>query len=133
MLQTVEAEIDVNGDIRLLEPLPVTTPRRVLVTLLAESAKSQNGSTNNSMGAVPVAAAPVEATREIRRQEQMEWLKANAEAYGGQYVVLTGKQLISTGQTFREAHEAARTAGWRDAFITYLPKPDETLEMGGWL
>ncbi len=37
MLQTVEAEIDVNGKIRWLEPVQVTKPRRVLVTLLAET------------------------------------------------------------------------------------------------
>ena len=127
MLQTVEAEIDVNGNIRLLEPLPVTAPRRVLVTLLAESTTSQNG-------AEAVASAlPSEATSELRRQEQMEWLKANAELHGGQYVALVGSQLISTGKTFREANEAARAAGCREAFITYLPKPDEVIEIGGWL
>ena len=130
MLHTVEAEIDVNGDIRLLEPLPVTTPRRVLVTLLVENVKSQNGST---LVAPVVAAVPSDATRESRRQAQMEWLKANAEIYGGQYVALVGQQLIGTGRTFREAHEAARAAGGQDAFVTYLPKPDEVLEMGGWL
>ena len=37
MLQTVEAELDVNGQIRLLEPLHVTKPSRVLVTLLQET------------------------------------------------------------------------------------------------
>ncbi len=129
MLQTVEAEIDAHGNIRLLEPLPVTTPRRVLVTLLAESASAENG----SEAAAPAVSLPADATREIRRQEQMEWLKANAEQYGGQYVALVGKQLIGTGKTFREANEAARAAGRRDAFVTYLPKPGEVLEMGGWM
>lgn len=126
MLQTVEAEIDVNGNIRLLEPLPVTKPRRVLVTLLAESAAAENGT-------VPAATPPATETQEPRRQEQMAWLKANAEQYGGQYVALVGAQLISTGKTFREANEAARAAGCREAFVTYLPKPDEVIEMGGWL
>lgn len=37
MLQTVEAVIDLNGNIRLLEPLPVTKLSRVLVTLLEET------------------------------------------------------------------------------------------------
>jgi hypothetical protein len=127
MLQTVEAEIDVNGNIRLLEPLPVTAPRRVLVTLLAESANAPNGSE------AAASAQPSEATRELRRQEQMEWLKVNAKQHGGQYVALVGNQLISTGKTFREANEAARAAGCREAFVTYLPKPDEVIEMGGWL
>lgn len=129
MLPTVEAEIDVNGNIRLLEPLPVTTPRRVLVTLLDGGATPTNG----AEAAVPVVALPAEATPELRRQQQMEWLKANAEAYGGQYVALVGAQLVSVGRTFRAANEAARAAGRRDAFVTYLPKPDEVLETGGWV
>ena len=37
MLQTVEAEIDVNGNVRLLEPLRVTQTGRALVTLLQET------------------------------------------------------------------------------------------------
>ncbi|NOT59967.1 MAG: hypothetical protein HOP19_07045 [Acidobacteria bacterium] len=128
MLQTVEAEMDVNGDIRLLKPLHVTAPRRVLVTLLPE-----NGATAAMPASFPESGQPIAATRESRRQEQMAWLKANAESHGGQYVALVGQQLISTGATFRAAHEAACAAGCADAFVTYLPKPDEMLEMGGWL
>lgn len=129
MLQTVEAEIDVNGNIRLLEPLPVTTPRRVLVTLLEPGAAPTNGIDAD----IPGDSLPSRASLEIRRQQQMEWLKANAEEYGGQYVALVGEQLVSVGKTFRAASEAARAAGRRDAFVTYLPKPDEVLEMGGWV
>ncbi len=36
MLQTVEAEIDVNGNVRLLEPVRVKKRTRALVTLLDE-------------------------------------------------------------------------------------------------
>ncbi|MCG3159449.1 MAG: hypothetical protein JMDDDDMK_00438 [Acidobacteria bacterium] len=125
MLQTVEAEIDANGNIRLLEPLPVTKPRRVLVTLLAESSATENGAGNATF------TDPSPAS-ETRRQEQMAWLRANAEQHGGQYVALVGAQLIGTGKTFRAANEAARSAGCREAFVTYLPKPDEVIEMGGW-
>ncbi|MBS1810702.1 MAG: hypothetical protein JST84_21235 [Acidobacteria bacterium] len=129
MLQTVEAEIDVNGNIRLLEPLPVTKPRRVLVTLLAEGGSAENGVVNTA----PIEMPPAATTPETRRQEQMAWMKANAELHGGQYVALVGAQLISTGKTFREANEVARAAGCREAVVTYLPKPDEVIEMGGWL
>lgn len=38
MLQTVEAEIDVNGIVHLREPLHVTKPTRALVTLLGDVA-----------------------------------------------------------------------------------------------
>ena len=128
MLQTVEAEMDVNGDIRLLQPLLVTSPRRVLVTLLPE-----NGATAAMLASLFESGQPMTTTRESRRQEQMVWLNANAESHGGQYVALVGQQLISTGATFRAAHEAACAVGYPDAFVTYLPKPDEVLEMGGWL
>lgn len=42
MLQTVEAEIDVNGNVHLLEPLKITKPSRALVTVL----DTENGSVN---------------------------------------------------------------------------------------
>jgi ABC-type uncharacterized transport system permease subunit len=41
MLQTIEAEIDVNGNVRLLEPLHLAKPTRALVTLLTD-ASSEN-------------------------------------------------------------------------------------------
>lgn len=37
MLQTVEAEIDIYGNVRLLEPLRVTKPTRALLTLLEDA------------------------------------------------------------------------------------------------
>jgi hypothetical protein len=40
MLQTVEAEIDVNGNVHLLEPLKITKTSRVLATLLDEEVKT---------------------------------------------------------------------------------------------
>jgi len=45
MLQTVEAEIDINGNIHLLEPLKITKPSRALVTLLdnGDSSLTQKG------------------------------------------------------------------------------------------
>ena len=63
----------------------------------------------------------------------MEWMKANGQEFGGQYIALEDGQLVATGRTLREAREATRAAGKPSAFITYLPKPDETLETGGWL
>jgi len=37
MLQTVEAEVDLDGNVRLLEPLRVTKPTRALLTLLEDT------------------------------------------------------------------------------------------------
>ena len=42
MLQTVEGQIDENGQIRLLEPLTLPHPRRVLVTILPSYPKEEN-------------------------------------------------------------------------------------------
>ncbi len=39
MLTTVEAEIDVNGNVRLLEPLKVKRKSRAIVTLLEDKAE----------------------------------------------------------------------------------------------
>jgi hypothetical protein len=55
MLQTVEAELNVDGSIRLLEPLRVSKPTRVLVTLLeADYAPAQqNGNAEQPMNVEP--------------------------------------------------------------------------------
>jgi hypothetical protein len=42
MLQTVEAQIDENGQIRLLEPLTLPHPTRVLATILPSYPKEEN-------------------------------------------------------------------------------------------
>ena len=44
MIQTVEAQIDEHGHIRLLEPLKLARPSRALVTILPPEAKEENES-----------------------------------------------------------------------------------------
>ncbi len=66
------------------------------------------------------------------RQLRMEWLKSHQEEHGGQYVVLDGDQLIAVGSNYCIAREKALAAGKPNAFVTYLSKPDEMAEMGGW-
>lgn len=39
MMQTIEAEIDVNGNVRLLEAIRLEHPRRALLTVLEEEPK----------------------------------------------------------------------------------------------
>jgi hypothetical protein len=97
----------------------------------AEQKTPRNGRSHEDLAAV--APSSPEDKAEVRRQQQMQWMKSNAQEHGGQYVALIGDQLIATGRTFREVNEAIRAAGKRDAFVTYLPKPDEVIEMGGWL
>ena len=67
------------------------------------------------------------------RRRRMEWLKSHREEYGGQYVALDGDQLLAVGPSYRTAREKALAAGKPNAFVTYLLKPDEIAEMGGWV
>ena len=48
MLQTVEAEIDVNGKVELLEPVRVTKRTRAIVTLLEEKTEEEPERKGNS-------------------------------------------------------------------------------------
>ncbi len=66
------------------------------------------------------------------RQLRMEWLKSHREEHGGQYVALDGDKLLAVGSNYRIAREKALAAGKPNAFVTYLSKPDEVAEMGGW-
>ena len=66
------------------------------------------------------------------RQRRLEWLKSHREEYGGQYVALDGDRLVAVGPNYRVAREKALAAGKTNAFVTYLSKPDEIAEMGGW-
>jgi hypothetical protein len=54
------------------------------------------------------------------RRERLEWLKAQREVYGGQYVALDGTQLVAVGPNYRMAREGACAAGKPQAFITYV-------------
>lgn len=72
MLHTVEAEIDVDGSVRLLEPLPVTKPSRALVTLLDMQ--------NVSAGQKGNAATMLKFLRENRLPESSRPSEAEIEA-----------------------------------------------------
>ena len=74
----------------------------------------------------------VNGSSESKRQKQAEWIKANREKYGGQYVALDGDKLLGTGKNYGEAFEAARSAGVEDAFVDFIPPKDYVGEMGGW-
>ncbi len=67
------------------------------------------------------------------RERRLEWLKSHREEYGGQYVALDGDRLLAVGPNYPIAREKALAAGKPNAFVTYLPKPDEIGEMGGWV
>ncbi len=76
--------------------------------------------------------SPDSETDSDKRRRRTEWLKANREQYGGQYVALDGDRLVSVGKSYPEAARAAKYAGLNNAFVTFVPPPDYIGEMGGW-
>ncbi len=64
MLQTIEAKIDENGHVRLLEPVRLSGPRRALVTILP-------GESDTSMVALQSEAALAEDWN--RPEENCAW------------------------------------------------------------
>ena len=70
--------------------------------------------------------------RAASEQSADEGGNEDREEHGGQYVALDGDQLLAVGPNYRIAREKALAAGKPNAFVTYLSKPDEVAEMGGW-
>jgi hypothetical protein len=99
--------------------------RELAEALLEEGEEAPAGTVNHDDKEERVAGV------EVRRQ-RLEWLKAHRGEYGGRHVALDGVALVATGLSYREAKEKALSAGKPDVFITYLPKPDEVAEWGGW-
>jgi hypothetical protein len=77
MLQTVEAILEPSGEVRLLEPVHVTTPMRALLTVLATPAAPERGSAAALLKRLRDNPLPPECRRsleEIDAQiEQLSW------------------------------------------------------------
>lgn len=79
MLQTIEGVLDVDGQIRWLEPLRVAKPSRVIVTLLQDSdnASQSKGNAEKALQSLrknrlPEAARPTSAEIEAQITEARE-------------------------------------------------------------
>ena len=72
MLQTVEAEIDINGNIKLLEPVRVTKRTRAIVTLLEESNGNEQEIKGNSKEILKLLRSPEFANRKSYSAEEIE-------------------------------------------------------------
>lgn len=71
MLTTVEAEIDVNGNVRLLEPLSLSKPSRAIVTILEE--KNGNGDDKgNGQKVLELLKSPEFANRKSYSDKEIE-------------------------------------------------------------
>lgn len=72
MLQTVEAEIDVDGKIELLEPVRVTRKTRAIVTLLEEKNGEKQEEKGNSEKILEFLRSPEFANRKSYSAEEIE-------------------------------------------------------------
>ncbi len=71
MLTTVEAEIDVDGNVRLLEPLKLSKKSRAIVTVLDKTnGNGENDSNKNSI--VELLKSPEFANRKSYSAEEIE-------------------------------------------------------------
>ena len=119
MPHIIKARVEPDGSIHLLESVRFARTVEVDVVL-----------PENAVIEPQIDSSHIDLTD--TRAKRLAWLKANREQHGGQYVALAGDELVAIGRTMREAKEAAHGAGEFDVFVTYLPKPDEAAEMGGW-
>lgn len=71
MLQTVEAEIDVNGNVELLEPVRVTKKTRAIVTVLEETNRDEREK-GNSKKILELLRSPEFANRKSYSAEEIE-------------------------------------------------------------
>lgn len=72
MLQTVEAEIDVDGKIELLEPVRVTRKTRAIVTVLEETNGEEPEEKGNSKKLLELLKSPEFANRKSYSAEEIE-------------------------------------------------------------
>lgn len=61
---------------------------------------------------------------------EQRWLRANEEAYRGQWVALDGERLLAHGKDGRAVSKAARDSGIKAPFLAFVE--DEPLPWAGW-
>jgi Family of unknown function (DUF5678) len=65
------------------------------------------------------------------RAKEMRWLSEHRGEFAGQWIVIEGDRLISSGVNAREVAEAARRAGISVPFMVHIETEDQ-LPFGGW-
>jgi hypothetical protein len=112
--------------------LPVEEQRRLRAALESLDSNGEEEPANQEPSPQKLESLRVNNGDDEIRQLRMQWLKSHREEHGGQYVALDGDKLLAVGSNYRIAREKALAAGKPKAFVTYLSKPDEVAEMGGW-
>lgn len=134
MLIAVEAEIDTDGVVTLLEPVTITRKTRAVVTLLDEAAAKPESSEaeqpdnalvrwlNSSDDSKPKFPAKIIAADLPVRDLSLEyeWLAANRDEYDGKYVALDGNTLVAVGDSYKKAATKARQLGVNNVLIVFV-------------
>ena len=118
MLTTIEAEIDVNGEVTLLEPLKIAKKSRAIITLLDDEKPLRKTKRTNGK-------ANAETDDNAR---QLEWLKANRDKYAGKYVALDGDNLVAHADTLPEIRQ--QTKDRKNLFIVKVFAEETTVSAG---
>ncbi len=66
----------------------------------------------------------------IDRTREEKWLAEHQREYRGQYVLLDGEQLVTSGADLKALMVEARAKGHPDPFVHFVP-PDDTLFWSG--
>ncbi len=135
MLIAVEAEIDTNGVVTLLEPVTITRKTRAVVTLLEEKAEESESSAAeqpdnalvrwlNTKDDDPNAKFPakiIAADLPVRDLSlEYGWLAANRDEYDGKYVALDGDKLIAVSENGKDLAAKLKKLGIVGAFIVFV-------------
>ncbi|HKO95845.1 MAG TPA: hypothetical protein VJU86_02555 [Pyrinomonadaceae bacterium] len=112
--------------------LPVEEQRRLRAALETLDSNGEAQAANQEPSPQKPQSLHVNNGDDEIRHLRMKWLKSHREEHGGQYIALDGDQLLAVGPNYRIAREKALAAGKPNAFVTYLSKPGEIAEMGGW-
>jgi hypothetical protein len=68
--------------------------------------------------------------RNEKFKRALSWVEANKEEYDGQFVLLEGDDLISSGSDPKELYETARSKGIKIPFVKRVKAKE--LPFGGW-
>ena len=120
MLTTIEAEIDGNGVITLLEPLHINRKSRAIITLLDVPTPTT----------FETRSAPPKLREDESKKRQLEWLKTHRDAYAGQYVALDGDVLLAHAATLREVRELIKHRSEKKIFVVKVFAEETTLAAG---
>lgn len=119
MLIEVDAVFE-SGVLRPLEPLALSENQQVRLTV------------NDQSLAIPAMASQhQEAAFDPLRREELQWLATQAALYAGQWVAISGSQLVASGADLASVQQAAKSAGVQRPLLTHVPPANEE-PFGGW-